>query len=97
MRAGFKHCAAIIGLVAGMSDANRIVSAQEALPAIDVGAARHPVIRPDQKTRPGMAPAPVTNVSTPAETVPPPAPQSAELTSDERLERLLPKIGVNDY
>ncbi len=99
---------------AGLIASSAAASALEALPRIEVGAARKQ--RPATKA-PSSSPRPLHVASgkavsraaarhAPAAAPPaprqeavaaPPPPQPAELASKERLDRLQPKIGVNDY
>ena len=95
MKSGFNRCAVLIALMAGLLGGH-VASAQETLPTIEIGAARR-AAHLEGEPRAPTAPAEVTVVSTPAELPPAPPPEPAELPSKERLERLQPKIGVNDY
>ena len=98
MRSLSRIAALLMPLVGGSA------SAQNALPTITVGpAARHVAARHVAARRGPAASRQLASPSPPrpaeAAPAPAPAPQSspAELTSQSRLDRLLPKIGVNQY
>jgi len=80
----------------------RSALAQQALPTILVGPVRKTRVAAHAKAhgippRPRVAATPAPMAPREAATAPVPPPQPAELPSKERLDRLQPKIGVNDY
>ena len=98
MRAGFGRCLFAIATGAGLWGG--VASGQEALPTIEIGAARRHVVArhaaaPSGPVAPRAASTPSAATAAPA----PPAPSlpADDLENAQRLDRLLPKVGANVY